>query len=69
MYMITEQYVMRSGVVTDNILIRFRFVWPWSSFALVQFTVLFYSLRGFLFIFYKLQITRSSAFFAGKLAP
>lgn len=49
---------MRSGVVPDIILIRFRFLCPQSSFALVQFLLLFYSLRGFLFYF--LQIASNS---------
>lgn len=48
---ISGRYVMRSGVVPDIILIRFRFLCPQSSFALVQFLLLFYSLRGFLFYF------------------
>lgn len=47
---ITEQSMMMADV-TDNILVRFRFVCPWSSFALVQFTLLFFSPGGFLFGF------------------
>lgn len=48
---ISGRYVMRSGVVPDIILIRFRFLCPQSSFALVQFLLLFYSLRSFLVYF------------------